>query len=253
MRRATSKTKTRKQARRNKNSPSQNRESSLNLELKLIKPKNRKQEWAFTAYHADQNLMLSGVPGSGKSFLALYLALDTVLKSNDRYKKVIIIRSAQSSKTIGHLPGTDKQKLEVYETPYISICSELFGRDDAYSILKRKRLLEFTSTSFLRGITFKNAIVILEEYQNLQGNELYLVLSRLGENTRLIMNGDIRQTDLKYEDERAGFKHFINIIANMNSVTTIEFGVEEIVRSGFVKELITETLNYMDAHKINLI
>lgn len=254
VRRATSKTKARKQAKKKSTNPTQNWQKPGNVELRKISPLNKKQEWAFTAYNAGQNLMLSGVPGSGKSLCALYLALNTVLNSEEEgYKKVIIIRSAQSSKQIGFLPGNDKQKMEVYESPYISICSELFGRGDAYSILKRKGLIQFISTSYLRGMTFKNAIVILEEYQNLQGNELYLVLSRLGDNTKLIMNGDIRQTDLKYEDERSGFKHFINIIANMDSVTTIEFGIEEIVRSGFVKSLITETLNYMDKHKINLL
>jgi phosphate starvation-inducible PhoH-like protein len=227
-------------------------EKNNNFSLINVVPKTKNQGLAFQAYNQGQNLLLTGVPGSGKTFLASYMALRDLLDQNNDIEKIMIVRSSQPSRSIGFLPGTAAAKMEVYEAPYIGIFSELLGRADAYSILKKKGLVEFVPTSFLRGSTFTNCIVILEEYQNFLLNEIFGTLTRIGQNSRVILCGDVRQTDFQYEDEKFGYTHFIKIIDRMKSFSTIEFSVDDIVRSGFVKELLLETLKYMDKEKVNL-
>ena len=152
--------------------------------------------------------------------------------------KVIIVRSAVPSRDLGFLPGNVKEKIREYETPYRSICTDLFNRGDAYDILKSKGIIEFMSTSFVRGITLYDSIVILEEVQNMSFNEIYSVLTRIGKNCRVIISGDFRQSDL----ERSGIQKFMRVIKKMKSFSFIEFGIQDIVRSDFVKELIVATI-----------
>lgn len=216
------------------------RTSNLNLTLQNIEPKTQNQIKTFRSYRKDNHLLLIGSAGTGKTFISIFLAMKEILESVSDYKKLIIIRNAQSAKEIGFLPGDEKKKLEVYEVAYRSIFSELFKRDDAYEILKQKGIVEFTSTSFLRGQTLDNCIVLVDEIQNQRYNELRTVITRLGDNSRLIMSGDSRQDDLtsvRY-NEVSGLPAIVSVIKRMSEIDIIEFTTEDIVRSGLVKSFI---------------
>ena len=212
------------------------------LQLQNIKPKTENQKEAFIQYNYGKHLLMHGCPGTGKSFVALYLALNEVLnKPNSPHKKVIIVRSAQSGKDMGFLPGSAKQKMAVYEEPYVGICAKLFDRADAYSVLKSKGIIQFESTSFLRGVTFENAIIVFDEFQNTPIQSATTVLSRVDDNCRVIVCGDGKQDDLtsqRYKEESCA-ADLVRIFKQMRGCSIINFGVNDIVRSGFVKELIT--------------
>jgi phosphate starvation-inducible protein PhoH len=212
-----------------------------NLSLKQIKPLTETQIDAFEAYEEGLNLILHGFAGTGKTFLALYFALKTIL-DNQSYNKIVIIRSTVSSRNQGFLPGNQKQKEAVYEKPYPPICSDLFGRDDAYEILKRNHKIEFESTSFLRGITYENSVVIVDEFQNMSDIELHTIMTRIGENCRIIFSGDIRQDDLTSErfNEKSGIADFLKIIKHLKEFEFIEFFEDDIVRSELIKSYIIE-------------
>lgn len=219
-------------------------ELNTGLELKKINPLTHNQDKTFDSFYRGKNLMLHGVPGSGKTFISMYLALDNVLSNKTPHTKLIIIRSAQSSKNIGFLPGNEKQKLEVFEQPYKIICNELFDRGDAYDILKKRGIIEFHSTSFLRGTTIDDAIIIIDEAQNSSYMELKTVFTRVGKNAKLIICGDIYQDDLtsvRYNEE-SGLLMMLMLLKTMKSIEFVEFEIEDIVRSGFVKEFILAEL-----------
>jgi phosphate starvation-inducible protein PhoH len=210
------------------------------MEMKTIRPMTTNQELAFEAYEDDMHMFLHGCAGTGKTFITLYLALREVFSGKSECNRVVIIRSAQSSKDIGFLPGSEKQKAEVYEAPYKALCSELFGRGDAYDILKQKGTIEFHTTSFLRGTTIDKAIIVVDEIQNQRYSEMRTVLTRVGESSKLVLCGDTRQDDLtsaRY-NETSGLKDMMEVLNKMNSLETIQFGVDDIVRSGFVREFI---------------
>jgi predicted ribonuclease YlaK len=211
------------------------------MKLREITPKTDNQQSAFEAYDNDKHILLHGSPGTGKTFLSLYLAFFDLFEYHDNTKdKVVVIRSAQPSKDIGFLPGTEAQKMANYEAPYKNICSELFNRGDAYDILKQKGLFEFQSTSFLRGTTLDNSIIILDEAQNLSYMELKTVLTRVGDNSRIIICGDILQDDLTSEryNQSSGLTQIMKIFNRMDCMSHIEFGIDDIVRSGFVRDFI---------------
>ena len=199
------------------------------LELAEIEPLTRNQ---LRAFESDKNLVLHGCAGTGKTFISCYLAFDDMTKN--QYEKLVIIRSAVPTRDIGFLPGTEKEKSSVYEEPYYDISIDLFARGDAYQILKTKRLVHFMTTSYIRGITLRDADILIDECQNMTFHELDSIITRVGENCRVIFCGDFSQSDLKQN----GMKEFFEILVSMNRFDFIEFGVEDIVRSGFVKEYI---------------
>ncbi len=208
------------------------------FELKGLSALTDTQEEVFSEYDNGQNLVLHGYAGTGKTYISLYLALETLLKNETKYDKIIIIRSVVPSRDMGFLPGSVTEKARVYEEPYREIFNNLFGRGDGYEILKQKKLLEFTTTSFLRGITWNNAIVIVDEIQNMQFSEIDTVMTRLGDNSKIIFCGDFRQTDFKRDDEKSGLKKFLKILDRMDNFSHIEFKQEDIVRSGIVRDYI---------------
>jgi len=213
-------------------------EKKNNLQLKDITPKTKNQDVFFREFYNGKNLLVHGLPGTGKSFLSMYLALNELERYKD-YKKIVVIRSVVPSRDMGFLPGSIKEKSAVYEAPYAGICQELYGRGDAYEVLKAKGVIEFTTSSFLRGTTIDNSIVIVDECQNMTYHELCTVVTRLGKHSKVLFCGDYRQTDLKYDDEREGIIHFMKIISSMKRYfSTIEMEADDIVRSGLVKEFI---------------
>lgn len=214
------------------------------LELKNITPKTTNQENVFREFCNGKNLLIHGLPGTGKSFLSTYLALNELTRFRD-YKKIVIIRSVVPSRDMGFLPGSIKEKSAIYEAPYQAICQELYGRGDAYELLKAKGVIEFATSSFLRGVTIDNAIVIVDECQNMTYHELCTIVTRMGKHSKIVFCGDYNQSDLKYDDERSGILHFMRIIASMKRYfATIEMNADDIVRSGLVKEFIIRKDSY---------
>jgi phosphate starvation-inducible protein PhoH len=211
-----------------------------NFRLNNITPKTENQKLAFAAFNQGNHLMLHGMAGTGKTFLSLYLSLNELLNNKNGRGKIYIVRSIVPTRDIGFLPGDQNEKTRVYEAPYQAICNELFGRGDAYQILKQKNIIEFVSTSFIRGITLNNCFVLVDEFSNCNFHELDSVITRTGENCRLIFCGDFRQSDLTREQERNGIRKFMQIIQNINGIVYVEFRKEDIVRSKLVSDYIIE-------------
>ena len=199
------------------------------LSLAEIEPLTKNQ---LIAFESDKNLILHGIAGTGKTFISCYLAFDDMVKNV--YNNLVIIRSAVPTRDIGFLPGSEKEKASVYEEPYKEIALELFQRGDAYEILKTKGLVHFMTTSFVRGITLKETVIIIDEWQNMTFHELDSIITRVGTNCRVIFCGDFRQSDLKTN----GLESFMEILKNMGSFDFIDFEIKDIVRSEFVKDYI---------------
>ena len=201
------------------------------LELREIEPLTRNQ---LKVFESTKNLVLHGLAGTGKTFISCYLAFDDMAKNC--YERLVIIRSAVPTRDIGFLPGNMSEKSSVYEEPYRDICNDLFGRGDAYQILKTKNIVDFMTTSFIRGITLRNAVIVIDECQNMSFHELDSIITRMGEHCRVIFCGDFRQADLK--TGQSGMLDFLQILKRMEEFDFIEFEVEDIVRSSFVKNYI---------------
>lgn len=217
-------------------------------DLDVIEPLTETQARFFQAYSESQLLLLHGVAGTGKTYIALYKALEEVLEKNTTFKKVVIVRSAVPSREIGHLPGDEKEKTEVYQMPYEEICADLFNRKDAWKLLNEQKVVQFMITSFVRGITLEDSIIIVDECQNMNDMELNSIITRVGSRSKIIFCGDFRQTDLYKKTDMSGLKKFMVIADMMPSVKTIEFEVDDIVRSKLVKEYILARMTYEDQY-----
>jgi len=227
-----------KKPKNNSNKNNHQQQQQNHFELRTIKPLTTNQQITFEAYRNGYNLMLHGYAGTGKTFCAMYLALEELLTGRSNYDKIVLIRSVVPSRDIGFLPGSIKDKIAVYEEPYKEICDDLFGRGDGFNILKMKGLVQFTTTSFLRGMTFNNAIVIVDETNNMTFQEIDTVMTRLGNESRVVFCGDYRQTDLNKPYERTGIREFMAITKRINTFRHVEFEKEDIVRSGIVRDYI---------------
>jgi len=211
------------------------------FKLRSIVPLTDTQKKIFTEFDQAKNLILMGTAGTGKTFCSMYLALKSIVdnKNNTGPNKIIIIRSVVSSRDVGFLPGTLKEKLSVYEAPYKAIFSELLGRGDAWEIMKTNGVVDFVSTSYLRGTSINDSFIIMDEFQNCNLSELDTIMTRVGKNSRMIFCGDLEQTDLlKSRFDVTGLPKFVSIIEQMQSFNIEEFGVDDIVRSGIVREYI---------------
>ncbi len=216
------------------------------LFLRDVLPKTQAQSDTFDAYDEKFNLMLHGCAGTGKTFISLYLALREISQRSSFYKSITVVRSAVPTREVGFLPGALNQKLEVYELPYRSIISEIYGRGDAFEILKHKDSLNFISTSYVRGVTLKKTIVIVDECENLNFHELDSIITRIGDDCKILFCGDFRQSDFRNEREKQGMHNFMEILSAMKSFDIIRFTQNDIVRSNMVRDYIIqkENLNY---------
>lgn len=212
--------------------------NSPNFNLKRVHPLTENQRKTFDAFRAGKHLMLHGMAGTGKTFLSMYLAIDDLMSGTSEQDKIYVVRSVVPTRDMGFLPGSQKEKMKVYEAPYYAICNELFERGDAYDILKQKNAVEFMSTSFVRGTTLNNCYVIVDEINNMTFHELDSVITRIGKNCRVIFCGDFRQSDLTREQERNGLKEFMKVIDRLSDFEYIDFLEADIVRSKLVKEYI---------------
>jgi phosphate starvation-inducible protein PhoH len=222
---------TRKQRKRNKNT---------GLKLEEIEPLTKTQGDVFDSWDDGYNMVLHGCAGTGKTFLSLYLALDEVMNKKSDKRKVSIVRSVVPTRDMGFLPGNMTEKSKAYESPYMKMCSDIFNRGDAYGQLKAHNTLEFLTTSFIRGETWDDTIIIVDEFQNMSFQELHSVMTRIGENSKIVFCGDIKQDDLTSEryNTQSGIDRFMKILFKMDSFDCIDFKPEDIVRSGIVREYI---------------
>ena len=214
-----------------------------------VEPLTDNQRVMFEEYGKGQNIFAYGAAGTGKTFVALYLALRDVLNEDTPYEKVYIVRSLVATREIGFLPGTHEDKASLYQIPYKNMVKYMFEMpDDAsfemlYENLKNQETVSFWSTSFLRGTTLDNSIVIIDECQNLNFHELDSIMTRCGQDTKIMFCGDARQSDLQKAQERTGILDFQKILENMKEFSMIEYGIEDIVRSGLVKSYLISKMN----------
>ena len=200
------------------------------------------QKRAFQEYKNGKNLFLYGAAGTGKTFITLYLALQEVLRNETKYDCVYLVRSAVPTREIGFLPGDEEDKTALFQVPYQNMVKFMFEQpnEQAFSILydrlKNQGSMMFLTTSFLRGITLDNAIIIVDECQNLSFHELDTIITRVGMDSKIMFCGDVFQSDLVKNSEREGLHHFMKILRGMDSFANMEFTLGDIVRSGMVKE-----------------
>ena len=224
--------------------------NSLRLRLDdliTISPKTAKQREFFDAYKAgDYFMCLHGVAGTGKSYIALYKAIEEVMDKANPYQKVVIVRSSVQSRDMGFLPGDAAEKMETFIQPYRQITADLFKRKDAWDRLVEQGYVEFISTSFIRGTTFTNAVLLVDEFQNMNFEELDTIITRVGHTSKIVFCGDVRQTDLRKKDDKTGLPKFLAIADRMKEFSRFEFTVDDIVRSSLVKNYIIAKANYED-------
>ena len=212
--------------------------------LRDIEPLTQNQQILFNAYAENKNLVAYGCAGTGKTFITLYNAIKDVLSPTTPYEKIYIVRSLVATREIGFLPGDHEDKSTLYQIPYKHMVKYMFEMNtDAdfemlYGNLKTQGTIDFWSTSFIRGTTFDNAIIIVDEFQNLNFHELDSIMTRVGQDSKIMYCGDATQSDLVKTNERNGIMDFMRVLRLMPSLDIIEFGVEDIVRSGLVKEYI---------------
>ena len=216
--------------------------------LREIEPLTPNQQLLFNSYESGKNIVAYGCAGTGKTFITLYNAIKDVLDEKTPYEKVYVVRSLVATREIGFLPGDHEDKSSLYQIPYKHMVKYMFQMSsDAdfemlYGNLKAQETIKFWSTSFLRGTTLDNAIVIVDEFQNLNFHELDSIITRVGQNSKIFFCGDASQTDLQKTNERNGIVDFMKIIQSMPSFDLIEFGIDDIVRSGLVKEYLIAKL-----------
>ena len=225
------------------------RKKPINMDMmRDIEPLTDNQKALFEAYAKDQNLVAYGVAGTGKTFITLYNAIKDVLDPSTPYEKVYIVRSLVATREIGFLPGDHDDKSSLYQIPYKHMVKYMFEMPSEadfnmlYGNLKGQDTIDFWSTSFIRGTTFDKTIVIVDEFQNLNYHELDSIMTRVGAQSKIMFCGDASQSDLIKTNERNGIVDFMQVLRIMSSVDVIEFGVEDIVRSGLVKEYILAKL-----------
>ena len=214
-----------------------------------VKPLTENQKVAFAQYGEGKNLLLHGAAGTGKTFITLYLALKEVLDENTPYDKIYIVRSLVPTREIGFLPGDHEDKSALYQIPYKNMVRYMFSMPDdnsfemLYDNLRAQETISFWSTSFIRDVTLDNAIVLVDEFSNLNFHELDSMITRIGEDSKVMFCGDITQSDLTRENDKSGINDFIRILEEMKEFACIEFDINDIVRSGLVKSYLLSKYN----------
>ena len=217
-----------------------------NSDLVKIEPVTDNQKVVFESYKKGQNQFLYGCAGTGKTFVTLYLAMKEVLRNDTPYDRVVMVRSLIPTREIGFLPGDEEDKAALYQVPYSNMVQFMFKQpnEQAFSMLydrlKTQGSFYFLSTSFLRGLTFDNSIIIVDECQNLNFHELDTIVTRVGQDSKIMFCGDFMQTDLSKVNERNGLHDFLRILEEMEEFNCLEFNIGDIVRSGFVRNYLIQ-------------
>jgi predicted ribonuclease YlaK len=211
-----------------------------------VKPITDNQKIVFDTWKKKQNQFLFGCAGTGKTFISLYLALQDVMNLQTKYDKVVLVRSLIPTREIGFLPGDEEDKAALYQVAYANMVQFMFQQpnEQAFSMLyeklKQQGSLYFLSTSFLRGLTFDNSIIIVDECQNLNFHELDTIITRVGQDSKIVFCGDFGQSDLSRTSEKNGLHDFLRILEEMEEFNCVEFDIGDIVRSGFVRSYLIQ-------------
>lgn len=215
------------------------------LDIKRIQPKTENQQHIFEAFKRGSNLFINGSAGTGKTFVSMYLALNEMYNKpliETDIHRITIIRSIVPSRDIGFLPGSIEEKSAAYEAPYRDITDDLFEREGMYDSLKRQGHIQFYTTSFMRGLTIDNSIVVIDEVQNMTDMEIHSIATRIGDNSRVVFIGDFFQSDIG--TEKSGMSKFVMILKDTTQTEFVELGVDDVVRSGFVKEYLEAKMRF---------
>ena len=225
------------------------RKRPINSDLLIgVDPLTDNQTRLFESYKEGKNIVAYGAAGTGKTFITLYNALQEVLNEITPYEQIYVVRSLVSTREIGFLPGDHEDKSSLYQIPYKNMVKYMFQLptevdfEMLYGNLKQQETIKFWSTSFVRGTTLDNSIIIVDEFQNMNFHELVSIITRVGEDSKIMFCGDARQSDLTKANEKNGIVDFMDILRKMPSFDIIEFGIEDIVRSGLVKEYLVAKL-----------
>lgn len=225
--------------------------SEYSNNMRDIKPITDSQIEAYEQWEKGRNLILSGAAGSGKTFIALYLALQELIKN--RKKRLVILRSVVPTRDIGFLPGTQEEKEAAYLTPYIGVISEIFKNNPTlFTSFLKNGTIEFLTTSYIRGITLKDAIVVVDEFQNCNFHELDSIITRIGKGSRVIFSGDYYQSDFTNRKEKEGIGEFLKIIESLKHFKKIEFTWKDCVRSGMVRDYLMTKEKMIEDNTINI-
>jgi phosphate starvation-inducible PhoH-like protein len=174
-----------------------------------------------------------GVAGTGKSYIALSYAAEQ-LKAK-RISKIIITRPiVEAGEKIGYLPGELEEKIAPYFEPMISILNKRLGVSFVEYLIKRG-VIQAKPLAYLRGSTFEDAVVILDESQNTTPSTMQLFLTRIGENCKVIIDGDVRQSDIKGE---SGLSDAMTRLKGINNIGVVTFGIDDVVRSGICRDIV---------------
>ena len=217
-----------------------------NSDLVKIEPVTDNQKVVFESYKKGKNQFLYGCAGTGKTFITLYLAMQEVLRNDTPYDRVVMVRSLIPTREIGFLPGDEEDKAALYQVPYSNMVQFMFKQPNEqaftmlYDRIKSQGSFYFLSTSFLRGLTFDNSIIIVDECQNLNFHELDTIVTRVGQDSKIMFCGDFMQTDLSKVNERNGLHDFLRILEEMEEFNCLEFNIGDIVRSGFVRNYLIQ-------------
>jgi phosphate starvation-inducible protein PhoH len=207
-------------------------------DLKHIKPLTPPQREMLHDYMEGRNIVAHGTAGTGKTFVALYLAMNDVLSPDTETDRLIIVRSAVPTRDMGFAPGTIEEKSALFEVPYQPMFADLFGRMATYQDMKDAHLIDFQTTSYIRGVTWDNAVVVVDECQSMTFHEINTIMTRLGQNSRIILCGDLPQTDLRKKHEVTGMDKMLRVVDRMGGMSSVLFTKHDIVRGEFVKQWI---------------
>ena len=214
--------------------------------LVSIKPITDNQKEVFSTWKKGKNQFLFGCAGTGKTFISLYLALNDIFDLKSKYERVVLVRSLIPTREIGFLPGDEEDKAALYQVPYSNMMQFMFEQpneqafESLYNRIKAQGSFYFLSTSFLRGLTFDNTIIIVDECQNLNFHELDTIITRVGQDSKIFFCGDFSQSDLTKMNERNGLMDFLQILQEMEEFNCVEFNIGDIVRSGFVRNYLIQ-------------
>jgi len=185
-----------------------------------------------------QITICSGPAGVGKSYVAMKAALDLLSDPNNKYEKIIIVRPAvEAEEKLGSLPGNVEEKLDPYIFPSYYLMNKIIGKE-VREKLKENDVIEVFALAYMRGMNIDNSILIFEEAQNSTPNQMKLLLTRIGFNSKFFISGDLEQTDRYKDKTQSGLYDAIQKFKDIHDVGVFEFEEKDIVRNPIISKIL---------------